>query len=50
MSRDADKICKNLQQEEKLLIFNSPNNPSGTVHNDLEALEIIAKKELKSKL
>ena len=41
---ELDKICQNLQQVEKLLILNSPNNPSGTSHNNLEALATIAKK------
>ena len=39
-----DKICQRLQQVEKLLILNSPNNPSGTSHHNLKALAIIAKK------
>ena len=41
---ELNKMCQQLQQVEKLLILNSPNNPSGTSHNDLEALAIIAKK------
>ena len=41
---DLDKISQNLPQVEKLLILNSPNNPSGTTHNNLEALALIAKK------
>jgi len=39
-----DKKCKKLPQVDKLLIFNSPNNPSGTIHNNLEELAIVAKK------
>jgi len=41
---EFDKVCQNLNQVEKLLILNSPNNPSGTSHNNLEALATIAKK------
>jgi len=41
---ELDKMCQNLQQVEKLLILNSPNNPSGTTHDNLEGLSIIAKK------
>ena len=41
---DLDKISQDLHQVEKLLILNSPNNPSGTTHNNLEALALIAKK------
>jgi len=41
---DLDKISQNLQQVDKLLILNSPNNPSGTAHGDLEALALIARK------
>jgi len=41
---ELDKISQNLHQVEKLLILNSPNNPSGTTHNNLEALALIAKK------
>ena len=41
---ELNKMCQQLQQVEKLLILNSPNNPSGTSHNDLEELAIIAKK------
>ena len=41
---ELEKMCQKLQQAEKLLILNSPNNPSGTSHNNLEALAIIAKK------
>ena len=43
---ELEKMCQKLQQVEKLLILNSPNNPSGTVHNDLEELAIIAKKNM----
>ena len=41
---ELDKICQNLNQVEKLLILNSPNNPSGTTHNNLESLAAIIKK------
>jgi len=39
-----DKVCNNIFKAEKLLILNSPNNPSGTSHYNLEALALIAKK------
>ena len=41
---DLDKISKHLNQVEKLLILNTPNNPSGTTHTNLEALALIARK------
>ena len=41
---DLDKMCQKIQNVEKILILNSPNNPSGTSHNNLEALAIVAKK------
>ncbi len=41
---DLDKISQNISQVAKLLILNSPNNPSGTTHNNLKALSLIAKK------
>ena len=37
-------MSKKIQQVEKLLILNTPNNPSGTTHNNIEALAMIAKK------
>jgi len=39
--KELNNVCKNLQQKEKLLILNSPNNPTGTTHNDLEELSTI---------
>ena len=42
--KELDKTCQNLQEVEKLLILNSPNNPSGTTHNNLESLSTIIKK------
>ena len=41
---ELEKICQNSQLMEKLLILNSPNNPSGTTHSNLEALAKIVKK------
>ncbi len=41
---ELDKVCQNLQNVGKLLILNSPNNPSGTIHNNLESLAIIIRK------
>ena len=31
-----DDVCKQFKNITKLLIINSPNNPSGTIHGDLE--------------
>ena len=39
-----DELCKKLQIETKLLILNSPNNPSGTIHSDLKTLAKVSKK------
>ena len=33
---DLNKKCKEIQKVNKLLILNSPNNPSGTTHNNLK--------------
>ena len=41
---ELDKACQNLQNIEKLLLLNSPNNPSGTTHNNLESLATIINK------
>ena len=38
-----DELCKKLQIETKLLILNSPNNPSGTIHGDLKTLAKVSK-------
>ena len=39
-----DKKCKQLKNKKKLLILNSPNNPSGTVIKDLKDIAQVAKK------
>ena len=39
-----DELCEKLQIETKLLILNSPNNPSGTIHSDLKTLAKVSKK------
>ena len=39
-----DELCEKLQIETKLLILNSPNNPSGTIHGDLKTLADVSKK------
>lgn len=39
-----DKMCHQTKNINKLLILNSPNNPSGTTHNDLKKLADVAKK------
>ena len=41
---DLDKVCENLKSVNKLLILNSPNNPSGTIHGNLEDFARIARK------
>ena len=41
---ELDKTCDNLNSVNKLLILNSPNNPSGTTHGNLKELAEIAKK------
>jgi len=43
-AEDFDIICKKNKNKNKLLILNSPNNPSGTVHNNLKSISEIAKK------
>jgi len=37
------KKCQDLKSKSKLLIINSPNNPSGTIHPDLVGLSKVAK-------
>jgi len=39
-----EEACKKIKNRTKLLILNSPNNPSGTVHEDLKTLANVAKK------
>jgi len=41
---ELDKTCANLNSVNKLLILNSPNNPSGTTHGNLKELAKVAKK------
>ena len=41
---ELDKTCTNLNSVNKLLILNSPNNPSGTTHGNLKELANVAKK------
>ena len=41
---ELDKTCANLNSVNKLLILNSPNNPSGTTHGNLKELANVAKK------
>jgi len=38
-----DEVCQLNQNITKLLILNSPNNPSGTIHGDLKELANVAK-------
>lgn len=37
---ELDTVCDNLPDEQKILIINSPNNPSGAVYTDKEMEEI----------
>ena len=39
-----DRACRKIPNTNKLLIFNSPHNPSGTTHNDLKGLAEVALK------
>ena len=39
-----DRLCRNIKEETKVLILNSPNNPSGTKHPNLKELALVAKK------
>ena len=39
-----EEACHKIKNKTKLLILNSPNNPSGTVHGDLKDLAYVAKK------
>jgi len=41
---ELDKTCASLNSVNKLLILNSPNNPSGTTHGNLKELADVAKK------
>ena len=41
---ELDKSCEKLKSVNKLLILNSPNNPSGTIHNNLREFAKVAKK------
>ena len=43
-SQTLEKFCKKYPKKQKLLILNSPNNPSGTSHNKLKELSQVAKK------
>ena len=41
---ELDRACDSLKSVNKLLILNSPNNPSGTTHGNLKELAKISKK------
>ncbi len=43
-SEKLNKICSETPNVNKLLILNSPNNPSGTTHDDLKSLAQVASK------
>ena len=36
--KDLEKKCKKIPEVNKLLILNSPNNPSGTIHKNMKEL------------
>ena len=42
-SEDLNRKCKEIKKVNKLLILNSPNNPSGTTHNNLRELAKVIK-------
>ena len=42
--KTLDDVCKKTPNTNKLLIFNSPHNPSGTTHNNLKGLAEVASK------
>tara|TARA_Y100000590_G_scaffold466337_1_gene641348 strand:- start:574 stop:1824 length:1251 start_codon:yes stop_codon:yes gene_type:complete len=42
-AKELDDKCKKIKDKTKLLILNSPNNPSGTMHTNLKELALIAK-------
>ena len=42
--KELDKTCDSLNSVNKLLILNSPNNPSGTTHGNLKEFANVAKK------
>ena len=41
--KSLDNHCKKIKNVQKLLILNSPNNPSGTIHPNLKELATVAK-------
>ena len=43
-AKQLESTCEKLKSVNKLLILNSPNNPSGTTHSNLKELAEIAKK------
>jgi len=43
-AKEFNSICKKSHNKNKLLILNSPNNPSGTTHKDLKSIAQVAKK------
>jgi len=43
LPKSLDGLCKKLSSVNKLLILNSPNNPSGTTHGELKELAKVAK-------
>jgi aspartate/methionine/tyrosine aminotransferase len=39
-ARELDRVCHSLAQEQKMLILNNPNNPTGCVYRDEELREL----------
>lgn len=40
-AKDLEQVCTTLTSKQKMLIINSPNNPSGSVYNDQEIQAIV---------
>ena len=43
-SETLNKVCNKIKNKTKLLILNSPNNPSGTINENLEKIAAVAKR------
>ena len=43
-AKELNSICKKIKNKKKLLILNSPNNPSGTIHSNLKSIAQVAKR------
>lgn len=40
-AKELDRVCESLMDEQKILIINSPNNPTGSVYGEKEIKEIV---------